>query len=208
MTSLFKRVERLPAIGICCLLSSQLLLPSAVAQTLPGRIDVVVIEGEGAVHNVRQRAAHDPAVRIEDENHHPVVGAAVVFTLPVSGPGGEFSNGSKSLTIMTDDEGTAVAHGLKLNQTPGKLQIYVTASYRGLRARALINQTLQGGSAAQNHSGSGKGKWVAILAVVGAAAAGGAVAAMHKGSNSATTTVTPTGPTPIGITPGTPTLGH
>ena len=201
----FKHLVEVLSLGICWLLSFQLSLTNTVAQTLPTRIDVVVVEGEGAINNVRQRVARDPVVRVEDENHRPVAGAAVVFTLPVSGPSGEFSNGSKSLTVITEDDGTATAHGLKLNQVSGRLQIYVTVSYRGLRARTLINQTLQGGPAAQSHGGSGK--WIAIVAVVAAAAAGGAVAATRgKGSTNNTTPTTPAGPTPIGITPGTPTL--
>jgi hypothetical protein len=206
MKSPFKHLEGWLSIALCCAIYSQLPLPNASAQSLPSRIDIVVIEGEGAINNVHQRVARDPVVRVEDENHRPVVGAAVVFTLPVSGPSGEFSNGTKTITVVTDDEGTAVAHGLKINETPGKLQIYVTASYRGLRARGLINQTLQGGSAAAASHGI-SGKWIAILAAVGAAAAGGAIAATHGGSGTSTSTpVTPSGPTPIGITPGTPTL--
>jgi len=192
--------------AFCCLLSWQLAFPAAFAQNLPTRIDIVVIEGEGAINNVRQRVARDPVVRVEDENHHPIVGAAVVFTLPVSGPGGEFANGSKTLTVITESEGTATARGLKLNDSPGKLQIYVTASYRGLRARALITETVAGSATAKGHGGSGK--WIAILAVIGGAAAGGVVAATHKGSTSTSNTSTITTTTAIGITPGTPTLGH
>ena len=204
MKSPVKRLEELLPLGLCCLLSFQLQFPAAFAQTLPTRIDLVVMEGEGAINNVRQRVTRDPVVRVEDENHRPVVGAAVVFTLPASGPSGEFSNGSKTLTVVTDDEGTATAHGLKINQVSGKLQIYVTASYRGLRTRTLINQVSQGGAGVQSHGGSGK--LIAILAVVGAAAAGGAVLATRKGSTTSATPSTPTGVTPIGITPGTPTL--
>jgi hypothetical protein len=204
MKSPFRRLEELLPLGLCCLLSFQLQVPAALAQTLPARIDLVVVEGEGAINNVHQRVARDPVVRVEDENHRPVVGAAVVFTLPVSGPSGEFSNGAKTLTVITDDEGTATAHGLKTNQVSGKLQIYVTASYRGLRARTLINQVSQGGAAVAGHGGSGK--LIAILAAVGAAAAAGAVLATRKGSTTAATPSTPAAPTSIGITPGTPTL--
>ena len=206
MKSPFNHLEGWLSIALCCAISSQLPLPTASAQNLPTRIDIVVVEGEGAINNVRQRVARDPVVRIEDENHRPVAGAAVVFTLPVSGPSGEFSNGAKTITVVTDNEGTAAAHGLKINDTPGKLQIYVTASYRGLRARGLINQTLQGGPAATASHGI-SGKWIAILAAVGAAAAGGAIAATHGGSSTPTSTpTTPAAPAPIGITPGSPTL--
>ena len=205
MKSPFRRLEEVLPLGLCCLLSFQLQLPTALAQTLPARIDLVVVEGEGAINNVRQRVARDPVVRVEDENHRPVAGAAVVFTLPVTGPSGEFSNGAKTLTVVTDDEGTATAHGLKTNDVSGKLQIYVTASYRGLRARTLINQVSQGsGATAAGHGGSGK--LIAILVAVGAAAAGGAILATRKSSTTAATPSTPPASTSIGITPGTPTL--
>ena len=103
-----------------------------------------VVEGEGVVNDARQRTAHNLAVKVEDDDHHPLSGASVVFALPIGGASGEFANGAKSLTVMTNQEGLAVAHGLRTNQVPGTLQIYVTASYRGLRARALITQTIEG----------------------------------------------------------------
>lgn len=198
-----KRLQGILPVGLCWLLSFQLPSPAAFAQNLPASIVVVVVEGEGAINNVGQRVARSPVVRVEDENHRPVAGAAVVFTLPAEGPSGEFSNGSKTITVITGDDGTAAAHGLKLNQLAGRLQLYVTASYRGLRARTLITQTTNGEGSAAGH---GNGKLIAVLAVLGAAAAGGIVAATHKGSTPNTAPTTPPAPTPIGITPGTPTL--
>lgn len=190
--------------GLVLLVSFNLMIPKLFAQTVPNRIELVVVEGEGAVNNIRQRVARDPIVRVEDENHKPVAGAAVVFTLPISGPTGEFANGSKSLTVVTDNDGLAAARGLKTNQVEGKLQIYVTSSYRGLRARTLINQVTAAGPGATTHGGSAK-IWV-ILAVVAAAAAGGTIAATHKGSSSGSVSPGPVAPTPIGITPGTGTI--
>lgn len=175
------------------------------AQAVPVRIDLVVAEGEGVVNNLRQRVAHDPVVRVEDDDHRPIAGAAVVFTLPISGASGEFGNGSKNLTVMTDKDGLAAARGLKTNDVSGKLQIFVTASYRGLRARTLISQfNMSSSITGQKPHGSSSKVWV-ILAVVGAAAAGGAVAATHKG-NSTTSSPAVVGPTPIGITAGTGSL--
>ena len=182
------------------LLSFELVVPTVFAQTVPIRIDLVVAEGEGVVNNLRQRVSHDPVVRVEDDDHRPVSGAAVVFTLPISGASGEFGNGSKNLTVMTDKDGLAAARGLKTNEVSGKLQIFVTASYRGLRARTLISQfNMPSSITGQKRGGSGK-VW-AILAVVGAAAAGGAVAATHKG-NSPTSSPGVAAPAAIGITPG------
>jgi hypothetical protein len=125
-----------------------------------------------------------------------------VFALPVSGPSGEFLNGSKNLTVVTDENGVAAAHGIKTNDVPGKLQIYVTASYRGLRARTLINQTLEGapGSPAKvpelrtSRSGA-RWKWV----VLGAAAAGGAGAGMYLANRA--------GGSPTSISAGTVVFG-
>jgi len=160
-------------------------LPVAVAQTLPARIDIVVVQGEGATTTVRQRVSQDPAVRVEDDDHHPVTGAAVVFALPVSGTSGEFANGSKTLTLVTDKNGLAEAHGLKTNEVPGKLQIYVTASFHTLRARTLINQNVEAAPGAkvrnpdlQTSKSGGKWKWI----LLGVAAAGGAGAGVYFGT--------------------------
>lgn len=213
MRILLNKWTHLCPLGLCFLLGFHAVPAVLRAQTLPTEINLVVIEGEGAINNLHQRAARDPIVQVEDENHRPVAGAAVTFTLPTSGTSGEFSNGSKTLTIISDSSGQAVAKGLKTNQVGGKLQIYVTASYRGLRARTLINQFngspgSSGEGAKAAHSGGGGGKIVAILAIVGAAAAGGVIAATHKsgGSSSGSGSPAPTIPTPIGITPGSGTI--
>jgi hypothetical protein len=191
-------------------LSFLIAFPSLHAQTLPTELNIVVVEGEGAINNVRQRTAREPVVRVEDENHKPIVGAAVVFTLPTEGATGVFSNGGKSLTILTDREGTATAQGLRMNQTAGKMPIHVNASYRGLTARTSITQYSELPPGAKASSGGGHGALIAVLVVLGAAAAGGgAYLASHKSSTS-TSGVTPPPITAIGITPGTGTIagGH
>ena len=197
---------------LAIILSVLMGFPILRAQTLPTQLNIVVVEGEGAINNARQRVTREPIIRIEDENHKPIAGAAVVFTLPTEGATGEFGNGSKNLTIMTDKQGLATAHGLKLNGLPGKVPIQVNASYRGLTARTTISQSsvLPPGAKA-SAGGGGHGTLIAILVVVGAAAAGGgAYFATHKSGSSAPPVATPSGPTPIGITPGTGTIvgGH
>jgi len=195
------RLGRWLRLGLSLTLTCNFLIPNGFSQTPPpSELNLVVVEGEGAANTTRQRVAVEPVVKVEDENHRPITGAAVVFTLPISGTSGEFSKGSKSLTVTTGPDGLAVAHGLKTNQIPGRLQIYVTASYRGLRARTLINQVTSGTSGTASH-GSSK-LWV-VLVVVGAAAAGGAVVALQSKGNSTATSPAPSAPTPIGITPGT-----
>src|SRR5579872_1549982 len=71
-------------VGLCFFISLDG-LPPATAQNLPAQINIVVVAGEGATSPVRQRVSQDPAVRIEDDDHHPVAGVSVVFAVPVSG---------------------------------------------------------------------------------------------------------------------------
>lgn len=177
-------------------------LTAAHAQTAVARINLVVVEGEGAATGPRQRVSRHPVIRVEDDDHRPLAGAAVVFALPVSGATGEFLNGSKTLTVVTDQDGLAGAPGLKTNDVAGKLPIYVTASYRGLRARTLINQFIEAppgtrSRPAELRSGrSAKWKWI----VLGAVAAGGAAGAYFgTHSNSASS--------PISISAGSVTFG-
>jgi hypothetical protein len=181
-------------LGLCLLITFDWLPATAVAQSLPARINIVVVEGEGASSSVRQRVSHDPVVMIEDDDHRPVTGAVVVFALPVSGTSGEFTNGSKNLTIVTDKGGLAAAHGLKTNEVPGKLQIYVTASYHTLRARTLINQQVEGAPGSKTRSpdlqtskSGGKWKWV----LLGVAAAGGAGAGVYFGTHTTSSSTSP-----------------
>jgi hypothetical protein len=175
------------------------LLPAAYAQTLPARIDIVVVEGEGASSGPRQRVSRDPVVRIEDDDHRPVAGATVTFALPISGTSGEFLNGAKTYTAITGADGTAAARGIRTNDLPGKLQIYVTAVYQSLRARTLINQIVEGTPRVPDlqtsRSGGGKWKWI----LLGIAAGGGAGAGVYFGTRS--------NPSPVSISTGTVVFG-
>ena len=175
-------------------------------QTLPTEMNLVVVEGEGQSNNIGQHVSRPPLVRVEDENHRPIVGAAVIFTLPTEGATGDFGSGSKTLTVITDNQGEAAGKGLKLNYAPGKLPIHVNASYRGLTAKATITEYVVAPPGAKIGGGHGSGKLVVILVIIGAAAAGGAYYATHRGGSSSASTV-PAGPTSIGITPGTGTIG-
>src|SRR5438445_12430090 len=76
-------------------------------------LNLVVVEGEGAINNIRQRTAREPIVQVQDENHRPVAGAVVTFTLPGNGPGAVFSNGASSLTVTPDQQGQAVPRGMR-----------------------------------------------------------------------------------------------
>ncbi len=181
----------------------QLVLPPANAQNPPAGLNLVVVSGEGAINNLGGRA-DDPVVKVEDENHNPIAGAAVVFTVPTEGASGEFPKGEKSVIVMSDRQGLATAQGLKANQVAGRLQIHVNASYRGRTARTNITQFNM--AVPGKRAGGGSGKKVAIiLAIAGAAGGGIAAATLGKGGSSASL---PAAPAPaISITPGTGTIG-
>jgi hypothetical protein len=185
------------------ILMSLPLSPGASAQT-PLKLSLVIVEGEGAINNIRQRTAREPIVQVEDENRRPVAGAAVVFTLPSSGPGAAFANNANTLTTITDSQGRAVARGMRPNNIQGNYQIRVTASKDGQTTSANISQTnaLIVGAVAGAAAGGISAKLIAVLAVVGAAAAGGAVYAT-RGSNGNGTVA----PTPTTITAGSGAVG-
>lgn len=182
--------------GGCVFLSCLLLVNMLGAQTAPA-LNIVVIEGEGTLNNVKQRVNREPIVQVQDENHKPVAGAAVIFFLPNSGASGTFANGSQTLTVTTDSSGRAVATGIHPNHTLGKMQIRVTASANGLSASTTITQT--------NFSGASVGRGLstpAKLAILGAVVVGigvGVYFGVKGGSAGPTTGIT--------ITPGTPTVG-
>jgi hypothetical protein len=190
------------AAGLSCLLVLQMGATRLSAQADSGKLNLVIVEGDGAINNVRQRTAREPIVQVEDENHKPVAGAAVVFLLPDHGASGVFGNGSRTLTVMSDAQGRAVAHGFHPNNVQGNLQMRVTASSQGRVASVTISQTNAVAGAAAGAAAAGiSAKVLIILAVAGAAVAGGVVAATHGGGSSTTP------PTPTTVTPGSGTVG-
>jgi hypothetical protein len=168
------------------------------------RLNIVVVEGESAINNVKGRLNREPVVLIEDENHRPIAGAAVVFFLPSRGPSGTFPDGSKTLTVSTGAQGRAVAAGIHRNNVSGQMQIRVTASYGGQTVSTVITQT--------NVAGGGGGlstaaKVLIIIGVAGGAAAG-AILATRGGSSPSSSSSSPSAPSAISITAGTPSVNH
>jgi hypothetical protein len=184
------------------------LSPVAAGQTAPAKLNLVIVEGDGAINNIRQRTAREPIVQVEDENHKPIAGAVVVFLLPNQGAGATFADGSHSLTVITDNQGQAVARGLRPNTGQGQFQIHVNASFNGLTTSAIITQTNAAGAAGAGAAAAGgiSGKLIAVLIAVGAAAAGGAYAATHTGGSS-TTNAPPAAAVTTSIAAGAGTVG-
>ena len=164
-------IRILVSIVLSLLLAVPDAIRSALAETpAPAGLNLVIVEGDGAINNVKQRTAREPVVQVEDENRRPIAGAAVLFTLPDGGPSGVFANGSRTLTVMTDAQGRAAAKGLRLNDISGKLQIKVEASYQGASTSATITQT-NAALATAATGGTIPGKFISIALAVGAAVA-------------------------------------
>jgi hypothetical protein len=196
--------------SLCFLLVGCLALPlvPAFAQAPAHTLSLVIVEGDGAINNIRQRTAREPIVQVEDENHKPVAGAAVLFALPEHGAGGTFASGGHTLSVVTNAQGRASAKGIHLNSTQGQFQIQVTANFQGMTATTTISQSIAVGAATAGAGGAAatgaliSAKVIVIIAVAAAAAAaGGAIYATHSGGGSSSAN---TGTT---ITPGTGTVG-
>lgn len=157
-------------------------LPRAV----PTKLSVVVVEGEGAINNIKRRTSRETIVQVEDQNHKPVAGAAVAFLLPADGPGGAFAGGAKSASIVTDNAGRATMPHLQVNSNPGSYHIGVYASQGGLAASATVVQSsIVGAGAAVSTAGI-------IGIIAGVAAAGGvAVAVVSKGKGGSSSPTQP-----------------
>lgn len=194
------------AAAACGLLLIAGTAPALRAQAAaPHGLVINILSGEGALNDIRQRTAREPIVQVEDENHKPVAGAAVLFLLPDSGPGGTFADGSRALHAVTGADGRASAHDLRPNNQAGSWNLVVQASFAGATATATIHEQNVSGTASGSSSSvagttmhathilSTKG----LLILLGSAAAAGTVAGIlvTRGGNSTT------------ITPGAPTVG-
>jgi hypothetical protein len=183
------------ALMLCFLISGgEFYTASAQSSAPPKSLQIVILDGEGALNNIKLRTAHEPIVQVQDENHKPVAGAIVIFLLPNSGPGGTFLDGTNILSTTTDAEGKAIAHGLVPNKVTGQYQIQVQAKYNDLNAKTAIQQkNVSEKSSTQAHAGHPIVKWVLVSAAVGAGIAAGIVVSQSGHSTT--------------IKAGTPTVG-
>ncbi len=169
-----------------------------------GGLKIVVVQGEGAVNNIRTKTATAPVVEVRDQQDKPVAGAEVIFQLPAAGPGGVFNGWMRNQTARTNAEGQAGASGYAPNDEEGRFNIKVTAT-QGTKTASLVISQVNSRSAAGGPQATGKkshkGWWV-LAAVALGGIVGGTVAATHGGSSSSTPSTTP-----VSITPGPITIG-
>ena len=118
----------------------------------PGTLEITILDGEGALNNIRERTAREPIVEVHDKNHKPVAGVLLFFTIRQSGAGGTF-NGSASISEYTDANGRAVAHGFMPNNHTGRYVITVTAVAGAVTALALIHErNVRGAGGGHSHT--------------------------------------------------------
>jgi len=165
-----RRVSRLLCMLLAEIVAVTYTTPPIRAQAPePKQLTISILEGEGAINNIRQRTAREAIVQVQDENHKPVAGVAVTFFLADHGASGVFSNGSRSLTVMTDTNGQAAMRGMVPNNMAGKMEIRVSARLGNLNADAVINQTNVAGAAAAGGAAI-SGKVIALIVVIAAGA--------------------------------------
>ena len=164
---------------------------------------IVVIAGEDAVNIVQQKTAVAPVIEVRDRNDQPVAGAVVNFAIR----GGRATfGGARTISVTTNVAGRAVAAGFTPTAS-GAVQISASAAFQGQTAAITIAQTnvmtaaqaaavssaASSGSAASGTgagsgagggsggatagAGGGGGLSATTIGIIGAAAAGGAVAA-------------------------------
>jgi hypothetical protein len=199
-------------------LALQLAAPAAWTQEIaaqeasgPAPFHIVVLEGEGSINNIKQQVNRGALVLIEDENRNPLPGAAVTFYLPSEGPSGVFLNGSRVLTVFTDNAGLAASRGIRFNNLVGLMRIKVSASSFSQVSKGAITQTNVSSAASVKSSyvpatrarRSSGGPVLSRKAVVWIAVAGaGVAAAVYFG-----TKTTPPSAGIGGSTIGAPTIG-
>lgn len=152
--------------------------PQMFAQTAgvqagaPMALHIVILDGEDALNNIRQRTAREPIVQVQDENHKPVAAAVVLFSIRKgpTGAGGTFA-GVSTLAVITGLDGEAVAKGLESNGVKGSYTISVQATLGAITTAAIITQSNVVGPASSSSS--------ATSATASSAHAGGHVLGTH-----------------------------
>ncbi len=204
-------------------LASTLLLWAVVAAPLLAvepdpakKLTVEVVRGEGVENDITSPRESGITLRVADEARGPVVGAVVVLQLPRNGPGGSFANGTRFQTILTDANGQASVEGFRHNAVPGEFSIMATVSYRdyqsvtmNIRQRNVRPVELPAESAPVQTTRKGSGRVIALVAIIGGAAAGAALGLAGGGSsgNPSTPQTPSTGGPPTRINPGNPNFG-
>ena len=157
---------------------------------------ILVLEGQGEVHDIHNRITATPVVEVRDENGRPVEGAGVTFELPAVGPGGLFAQQQTTFATRTNLQGQAAAT-FQPNLLTGRFNIKVTATLGNRTGHETIrqsNSTRPEKAQGQQNGGIFKFAWWKVAVVAGVGATVGVILAT-RGQNTIT------------LIPGSPTFG-
>lgn len=174
---------------------------TAAAAGQPKSLLITIVEGEGALNDIRTRTAREPIVEVDDENHKPVAGALVLFSLDKSGSTYANFSGASSVSVRTDQAGRAAATGFRTTQKKGIYKIAIQASIAGLVANAIINETnievLVSGSGAPPAT-VGLGSHHKVIWIVSGVLVAGAIAGIVVATQQSSPTTISTGTGTVG----------
>lgn len=147
----------------------------------PNKLFITILDGEGALNDIRARTAREPIVEVDDENHKPVAGALVLFALD-NGGGSPYASfaGAQTVSVTTDAAGRASAQGFAITRRKGRFQINVHAS-KGLAAADAVIAEI---NVTAGSSGGGAETATTIVShkkldwIIGGVAAAGAIIAV------------------------------
>jgi hypothetical protein len=164
------------------------------AQETAVPLSITVVDGADQIINANRMP--DILVRVT------AAGAAVTFKLPAES-GVSFPEGGTQMTRTSDLQGFARSGRMSGTGKGGRFDVRVEATYMGQTAVAVVHES-NGEPVDVVKPAPKKGHKILWIAIIGAVAAGVAVAAMTKKSSSGDSgSSSPTGT----VTIGTPTVG-
>lgn len=195
---------------LCASMVTPFAAPAQVNDRLPSQtLTIAVLQGEGAIHDIRTGIVTVPIVEVRDESMKPVAGAEVTFELPASGPGGEFAGGGTKAQAKTTAAGQARTPEFIPNKSEGRFFIQVTARL-GDRAGATritqSNSTKTSSTGVATDRGGSKLWRVLAVAAGGATTAGLILLTRGGGGGGGGSSVGTSAPT-VTLNPGTITVG-
>jgi len=203
-------MDRLRSVTILLSILAPLAALEAAQAPTSQSLTIAVLDGEGAVNNLKTGTVTLPVVEVRDVSLRPVAGAEVVFRLPESGPGGSFAGGGTEARSKTNVTGQARAPEFVLNKTEGQFFIEVTARLADRAGSTRITQSNlvnppPPGKSAKN----GKGTFWRVLGVAGGGAITVGLIMLMRGGDSHDHVVVnnPGNTTTIVLTPGAPSVG-
>jgi len=177
---------------------------------------IQVDEGADAVVPRNSASSRRISVTVRGEGNQPIPNATVTFRLPAEGPSGVFPSGLRSESLLTGPKGEAFIHGVRWNDTPGRLEVRVIATSGERRAEAGVPIEISATLAptrADRQSTSVRGpsssrKWLILALVAGGAGAGLAMAGGGRASSSGSAAAVYVPPPAVVIPPslGAPTI--